>query len=247
MSQEKDWQRQLVGAVLAAAARTAVEYATNPNARDETVDEMKSKLAKVDYGALAKVLSRAIDQLSLATKNALNEAIDNIQSSAEEAVEAAAEKAQEQLGSSKRRGKGKLFVGIMLGAVAGFFLLNEDRRNQIMDKLTGASGPIDSTETWTPPTPSTFRSSASTAKEESASVANQAASSTEKVTQQATESVKAVTEEASKQASNTAKIASDETKKTTDAATESASKVAESAPKTGGQQGTGSQSGDKKA
>ncbi|HZT96702.1 MAG TPA: hypothetical protein VFB34_07675 [Chloroflexota bacterium] len=196
MSDENEWRRQLLGAVLAAAARTAVEYATNPKARDESVEEMKSKLADIDYNALAKVLSRSIDQMASAAKAALNEAIDNIQDTAEEAVEAAAEKAQSQLGSKKRGGKGKLFLGLLLGVVAGFFLLNEDRRNQLMDKLTGASGPIDNTQIWTPPAPSSPppASSASTPPA-STSTAPPATPSQGQSDEQRTDSIKAVTED----------------------------------------------------
>ena len=63
---------------------------------------------------------------------------------------AAAQKAEEQSGSPQRKkhGRGKLFWGVVLGAVIGFFLLNEDRRNQLMDRFTGGSGPVDGSQ-WT--------------------------------------------------------------------------------------------------
>ncbi|GEM_PF-6584773 len=143
MGDDKEWQRQLLGAALMAAAKTAVDYVTNPESRDETASQVRSKLAEVDYNAAAKALSRAIDQLAEQSKTAVNEAIDSIRQGAEEAVEAAAERAEEQLGR-KKRGRGRLFFGMLVGLALGFVLLNEDRRNQVMDMLTGASGNVDS-------------------------------------------------------------------------------------------------------
>lgn len=147
MGDSKDWQTQLLGAALMAATRTAIDYATNPDARDQTAKDMRSRLAEVDYTAAAKALSKAIDQFAENSKSALNEAIDSLRENAEDAVEAAAEKAQEQLGSAKR-GRGRMILGLLLGLTIGFMLLNEERRNQIMDKLTGATGSIDSGQ-WT--------------------------------------------------------------------------------------------------
>lgn len=159
MGDDKDWQKQLLSTALMAAVRTAIDYATNPDARDETVNDVKARLAEVDYSAAARAVSGAIDQLAESSKSALNQAIDSIRANAEDAVEAAAEKAQEQLGARKKRGRGKLFFGILVGIVLGFVILNEDRRNQLMDKLTGANGPID-TSAWNPsPAPASGDSS----------------------------------------------------------------------------------------
>ena len=155
MGSEKDWQKQLLNAALMAASRSAIQYMTNPNSRKEAVEDVKSSLAEVDYSAAARAVSQAIDRLAETSKVALNDAIDAIRENAEEVVEAAAEKAQTQLGvPQKKRGRGKLLWGIILGAVIGFILLNEDRRNQLMDKFTGASGPIDGSQWATiSPTP----------------------------------------------------------------------------------------------
>lgn len=146
MGDERDWQKQLMTAALMAAARTAVQYVTNPNGREEAMHDVKSRLAEVDYGAAGRAVSEIIDRVAESAKSALNEAIDSIRENAEEAVEAAAERAQEQLGSPRKRGKGRMLFGVLLGIALGFILLNEDRRNQLMDKVTGASGPIDASE-----------------------------------------------------------------------------------------------------
>ena len=143
MGDDREWQKQLMSAALMAAAKTAVQYITNPGSRDEAMNDVKSKLAEVDYPSAARAVSEVIDRVAESAKAALNEAIDSLRENAEDAVELAAEKAQEQLGPSPRRGKGRMFFGILLGIALGFVLLNEDRRNQLMDKLTGASGPID--------------------------------------------------------------------------------------------------------
>ena len=108
MGDDREWQKQLVSAALMAAARTAIQYITNPDSREETVSDVKSKLAEVDYSAAARAVSDVIDRLAETAKTALNEAIDAIRENAEDAVEAAAEKAQEQLGTPKKRGRGGL-------------------------------------------------------------------------------------------------------------------------------------------
>lgn len=200
MADEKDWQQQLLGAAVMAAARTGVEYLTNPDVRDDTVKDVRTRLADVDYNAAARALSKAIDQLAEGSKAAVNEAIDALRSNAEEAVEAAAEKAQEQLGAGKKKGKSRLFLGVLLGLVAGFILLNEDRRNQLMDKLTGASGPIDTTQ-W---------SSISSTVQQTGS---QAVEAVKETASQVQNSSQAVADEASKQASATSSTAKAEAKK----------------------------------
>src|SRR5579862_2093397 len=106
MGDDREWQKQLAAAALMAAVRTAVQYITNPESRDVVMDDVKSKLSEVDYGAAAKAVSEVIDRVADSAKVAINEAIDSIRENAEDAVEMAAEKAQEQLGSRKR-GKGR--------------------------------------------------------------------------------------------------------------------------------------------
>jgi hypothetical protein len=142
---EKDWLRQLLDAALIAGTRTAVEYLTNPKAREQTMHDVLARLSEVDYDAAAHTITRGIDQLAVAAKDAINRAIDSLRQSADEAVEAAAERAQEQLGQRKGSGKVKLLFAILAGVGLGFVLLSEDRRNQLMDWLTGASGPVQST------------------------------------------------------------------------------------------------------
>lgn len=176
MGDDKDWQKQLMTAALMAAARTAVQYITNPNSRDEAVEDVKSKLAEVDYSSAAKAVSEVIDRVADSAKSALNEAIDSIRENAEDAVEMAAEKAQEQLaGQGRKRGKGRMMFGILLGIALGFVLLNEDRRNQLMDKVTGASGPIDGSQ-WSTVASATKPEAAVTGSVESAAPAEPAVS-----------------------------------------------------------------------
>jgi hypothetical protein len=166
VGESKDWQNQLLGTALMAAARTAVEYVTNPDAREETAKDVRERLSEVDYGAVAKALSRAIDQFADNSKKAVNEAIDSLRANAEDAVEAAAERAQEQLGQ-KRRGRGRLFFGLMLGIGIAYLIFNEERRNQLMDKVSGATGSTSpssssnwtsSTSSYQPPAPNTAES-----------------------------------------------------------------------------------------
>ncbi len=114
MARTNEWQAQLLSAALSAAVKAATEYATDPAARDRAVNDVRTKLAQVDYNAVAKTLSRAIDQAAAQAKNTLNEAIDTLQANAEDAVEMAAERAKEQLGVKKKGGKGKLFFGLLI-------------------------------------------------------------------------------------------------------------------------------------
>lgn len=154
MSNKDEWQRQLLGAALFAMARTAVEYLTNPGAREETANDVRARLAEVDYDAVGRTVTRVMDQLASAGKSAINEAIDSWHASADQAVEAAAGRAQEQLGKRRGGGKFKLFLGFLIGAALAYALLNEDRRNQIMDRITGASGPVQ-TQSWNTPNTAT--------------------------------------------------------------------------------------------
>ena len=217
MGDDKEWQKQLMNAALMAAVRTAIQYITNPDSREETVSDVKSKLAEVDYTAAARAVSDVIDRLADSSKSALNEAIDSIRENAEDAVEAAAEKAQEQLGTPKKRGRGRLFFGILLGIGLGFVLLNEDRRNQLLDKVTGASGPIDSSQ-WSTVTSdaetsdgqgSQFKETVARAQE----TASQAKTAVQETAAQAKSSAHAVADEAAKQATETVETAKDEAKK----------------------------------
>jgi len=211
MGDDKDWQKQLLGAALMAAARTAIQYVTNPETRDETVNEVKSRLADVDYTAAARAVSDVIDRLAETSKEALNEAIDSIRLNAADAVEAAAEKAQEQLGAPRKRRRGRLFLGIMLGMALGFVLLNEDRRNRLMDKLTGASGPVDSSQ-WST-IASNAQEKAGTAAAAATETAPQAVEAAHEVASKAEESAQQVASEAVDQAQATAGKAKEETKK----------------------------------
>jgi hypothetical protein len=153
MGDEKDWQKQLMTAALAAATKAAMQYITNPEARDGAMDDVKAKLAEVDYGSAAKAVSEVIDRMADGAKSAVADAIDSLRENAEVAVEAAAEKAQEKVGvPARKRGRGRMFLGILLGIALGFILLNEERRNMLMDKVSGASGPSDA-GLWSTVTP----------------------------------------------------------------------------------------------
>lgn len=205
MGDDKDWQKQLMTAALMAAARTAVQYVTNPNSRDEAVEDVKSRLAEVDYSSAAKAVSVVIDRVAESAKAALNEAIDSIRENAEDAVEAAAEKAQEQLGSPRKRGKGRMFFGILLGIALGFVLLNEERRNMVMDKLTGASGPIDGSQWSTVAT--NVQSTASHAVEKATEVASNAAQAAAGVAHSASAAAESVSDAADSAANTADKVA----------------------------------------
>lgn len=149
MENDQNWWRQLTALALVSASRAVVEFLTNPSSRDDATNQLRSAFAEIDYDALASALTRAIDEAASTSKGRLNEAIDQLRDRAEDAVDEAKTRAEKQL-AHKRRGRGRRFlIGLVLGGLLAYFLLDEQRRDDLLDRLTGASGPIEaSTQSW---------------------------------------------------------------------------------------------------
>jgi hypothetical protein len=142
MGDNQNWYRQLVALVLLSASKAAVEYITNPGSRDEATKQLRDAFAQIDYDAAAKALTRAIDDAASTSKDRIDEAIDTLRDRGVDAVGDAKTKAEKQL-AGKRSRKGRFFFGLLIGAVIAYFMFDQQRRDMLLDRLTGASGPIE--------------------------------------------------------------------------------------------------------
>jgi hypothetical protein len=142
MDQDQNWYRQLAALVLLSASRAAVEFVTNPGSRTDASKQLKSAFAEIDYDQIAKAVTRSIDDLASTSKGRLSETIDTIRDKSQEAVDEARSRAERQLAPKKKGRKMRFLVGLMLGGLIAYFLLDEQRRDDLLDKMTGASGPI---------------------------------------------------------------------------------------------------------
>lgn len=146
MDTDQNWYRQLLALVLLSGARAAVEFITNPGARQDAGQQLKGAFAAIDYDALARALTQSIDTLAESSKGALSGTIDNLRDTGVAAVGQAKDKAQKQLGAQPKKGKKMRFIfGLLVGGLIAYFILDEQRRDDLLDKLTGASGPIQQT------------------------------------------------------------------------------------------------------
>jgi hypothetical protein len=143
MNTDQNWYRQLMALVLLSASKAAVEFIVNPDSREEGTDQLRSAFASIDYDAVAQQLTQAIDGAAAASKSGVNGAIDNLRDRSVEVVDTAKTRAEKQLGQKGGGHKLKFFIGLVLGAIVAYFLLNEQRRDDLLDRLTGASGPIE--------------------------------------------------------------------------------------------------------
>lgn len=144
MNSNQNWYRQLLALVLLSASKAAVEFVTNPESGEEATGQLRSAFASIDYDAIAQSLTQAINTAASASKDSVNEAIDNLREIGVDAVDTAKTRAEKQLVPQQGGGgKFKFFIGLLLGAVVAYFTLNEQRRNELLDRLTGASGPIE--------------------------------------------------------------------------------------------------------
>jgi len=141
----QNWYRQMLALILLSASKAAVEFLTNPSSRSEAVDQLRNAFGEIDYDSLAKAMTRAINEAADTSKDALNDAIDNLRARGVEAVDDAKNRAEKQLVPKRGGGKGKLIFGLLIGAIVGYFLFDQEKRDQLLDRLTGASGPIQST------------------------------------------------------------------------------------------------------
>jgi hypothetical protein len=142
MGDNPNWYRQLLALLLLSTSRAAVEYLTNPASRQEIGQQMRDALQQIDYDAAAKALTRAIDDVAAASKEKLDGAIDSLRDLSVEAVDEGKKRAEKQAGK-KKGGKLRFFIGLAIGAVIAYFLIDEQRRDDLLDRLTGASGPIE--------------------------------------------------------------------------------------------------------
>lgn len=145
MNTDQNWYRQLLALVLLSASKTVVEFVTNPDSGEEATGQLKSAFASIDYDALAQSLTQAINSAASTSKESLNDAIDSLRDQSVKAVDTAKSRAEKQLGQKQGGRKLKFFIGLLLGAIIGYFVLNEQRRDDLLDRLTGASGPIEQT------------------------------------------------------------------------------------------------------
>lgn len=142
MNTDQNWYRQLLALILLSASKTAVEYITNPGSREVATGQLRAAFQDIDYEALANAMTKAIDSMALESKGKLNEAIDNLRDQGISAVDEAKNRAQEAAGK-KKGGKLKFFFALLIGGVVAYFVFNPQRRDELMDRLTGASGPIE--------------------------------------------------------------------------------------------------------
>ena len=154
--QNENWYRQLLALVLLSAARGAVEYIANPGSRQEAGQQLRDALASIDYDAAAKAVVRAIDSVAEGSKGRVNDTIDQLRNASVDRVDEAKTRAQKQLGQKKASRAPFVVVFLLLGGLAAYFFLDEQRRDDLLDRLTGASGPIEqATSTVTETTTST--------------------------------------------------------------------------------------------
>ena len=183
MDTDQTWYRQLLGVILLSAAKAAAEYIADPNAKDEAVKQVRSQLQSIDTDSIANAVTQAIDALASSSKERLNDTIDTLRESAADAVSETKSRADERLGKKKSH-RGRFVFGILLGAVIAYFLFDEQRRDDLLDRLTGASGPIQpptttfgsNSSTGTSTTPPTTGGTASTTAQQSAQSATDAGS-----------------------------------------------------------------------
>ena len=157
MNNEQNWYRQLFALVLLSGARAAVEFITNPGSREDATDKLRSAFQEIDYDALARAVTSAIDDFFSSIKVRLSDTIDTLRDRSVDAVDEAKNRAEKQVGK-KGGGKLRLLFALSLGGIIAYFLLDEQRRDDLLDRLTGASGPIQSSSQ------SVYQQAASTAE-----------------------------------------------------------------------------------
>jgi hypothetical protein len=155
LDNNQNWYRQLAALVLLSASRAAVDYINNPISREDAQKQLREQLANVDYDAAAKAVIRAIDGVATTSKGRLNDTIDVLRDRSVDVVDDAKTKAEKQLGQKKGGRKWRFFLVAMIGGIIAYFILDEQRRDDLLDRLTGASGPIQPPAYTPSPQPST--------------------------------------------------------------------------------------------
>jgi hypothetical protein len=145
MDDDQNWYRQLLGLILLSASRAAVEFITKPGSRAEATEQLKGAFREIDYDAAARAITNAIDTVATTSKGRLSETIDTLRDRSVDAVDEAKVRAEKQLGQKKKGKKMRFVVGLLLGGLIAYFVLDEQRRDALLDRITGASGPIHTT------------------------------------------------------------------------------------------------------
>jgi hypothetical protein len=185
----ENWYRQLLALVLLSASRAVVEFITRPESREDAAKQLRAAFAEIDYDAAAKAVISAIDDLAYSSKDRIGEAIDTLRDRSVDAVDEAKSRAEKQLGQKRGGRKLRFFFGLLIGGAIAYFLLDEQRRDELLDRLTGASGPIQQA------TSTVYQQAASTAQQ----AANQAPESVRDTAQQAADATQDVADQASGQ------------------------------------------------
>ena len=156
MDSQENWYRQLAALVLVSASRAAVEFITNPSSRTDANEGLKSTLANIDYDAIAQALTRSINDLADTSKGRLSDTIDTLRDRGVDAVGDAKSKAENKLAPRRKGRKMRFLLGLIFGGLIAYFILDEQRRDDLLDRLTGASGPISAQmPDYTPPSSTT--------------------------------------------------------------------------------------------
>jgi cell division septation protein DedD len=196
MTNEENWYRQLGALVLLSGSRAAVEFITNPGARSDASNQLKDAFREIDYEGVAKAITRAIDDLADNSKSALTDSIDTLRDKGHEAVDEAKTRAEKQLAQKKGHGKLKFLFLLTIAGVVAYFLFDEQRRDDLLDRMTGASGPVQQSSY------TTFQSSQATPAAGTSATETPAAGAPEAV-EEVAETVKAKAKAAPKKAPST--------------------------------------------
>lgn len=190
MGDNQNWYRQLIALLLLSTAKAAVEYITNPGSRADAAKQMREAFQQIDYDAAAKALTRAIDDAADASKDRLDTAIDALRDKSVEAVDEGKKRAEKQAGK-KSGGKLRFLIGLTIGAVIAYYLMDEQRRDDLLDRLTGASGPIESaTQSAATQVTNTAQQAVNNAQQAAPSAADQAEQVAKQAAQKSEDSAK---------------------------------------------------------
>lgn len=186
MDTDQNWYRQLLALVLLSASKAAVEFITNPGSRDDAANQLRGAFAEIDYDAVAKAVTNVIEDLADTSKGRLSDTIDVLRDKGVDAVDDAKSRAQNQLAPKKGGRKLRFLLGLAVGGAVAYFLLDEQRRDDLLDKLTGASGPIQqSTSTVYQQAASTAQKAADNAPDSMKDAAQSAADATQETADRA--------------------------------------------------------------
>ena len=190
MGDNQNWYRQLLALVLLSVSRAAVEFITNPSSKEDASKQLRGAFESIDYDAAAKAVTRVIDSLASSSKSQFSDTIDALRDKGVDAVDEAKTRAEKQLAPKKSGGKGRLILGLLLGGLVAYFFLDEQRRDDLIDRFTGSSGPIQQT------TSSVYQQAASSAQQS----ANSAPDTVRETAQRAADATQQAADQAARDA-----------------------------------------------